>query len=157
MRCLVVCSLSILKTWFMMLQCLCGVWVEQGMRQWGHGSFRDLSSTCRFCKLGEFMGCSVVFLFQMMEAPAAEGEKRAMDSAEDVTERSSCFLCINRLHHREGVRFKNDMGGCSYHEQEWYHFPGQWLQPYSVIIIIRLAKFYTKVNIVSHYMWFRET
>ena len=81
----------------MTLQCLCGVWVEQGMRQWGHGSFQDLSSTCRFCKLGEFMGCSVVFLFQMMKAPAAEGEKRAMDSAEDVTECSSCFLSINKF------------------------------------------------------------
>ncbi|XP_065629878.1 protein DETOXIFICATION 22-like [Quercus suber] len=84
---------------------------------WFTGDFFGVI-TCRFCNLGEFMGRSVVFSFQMMEAPTAKGEKRAMDSTEDVTERSSYFLCINRLHHREGVRLKNDTGGCSSHEQE---------------------------------------
>ena len=37
-----------------------------------HGSFPDLSNTCRFSKLGELMGCSIMIPFQMMEAPAAE-------------------------------------------------------------------------------------
>ena len=88
------------------------------MGQWGCGSFLDLSNTSKFSKLGELMGCCVVIPFQMMEALATKIEERALDSVEDVAKRSTCFLCNNRLHSREGVRLNNDAGGCSSHEQE---------------------------------------
>ena len=64
----------------------------------GGGSFPDLSNTCRLSKLGKLMGCSFVIPFQMMETPTAEMEERALDSAEDMAEHSTFFLCIHRLH-----------------------------------------------------------
>ena len=44
----------------------------------------------------------------MMEAPATEEEERPMDFVEDVAERSTFFLCNNRLHSGERVQLNND-------------------------------------------------
>ena len=82
-----------------LLRNLWRVWLEQVVRQWRRGSFPNLGVFCRLCKLSKFIGCSIVFPFQMMKVPVAEGQnKRAKDSIEDVAKCSISRPCIDGLY-----------------------------------------------------------
>ena len=84
--------------------------IEKVLKHWRGDTLPDLCGFRRSCKSSKIMSCSIVFPFQMLKFPAAEGMKRVENPLKDMAKGTSCVFSIYGLDDWEGVGLDDDFG-----------------------------------------------